>query len=97
MDGDPYLSVFRVLDDLRGADTVPPGASGTIHAAIDRLRADRAPPSHLGMAETLSTTLLRWHWATLRKDAPRDCFAGTVERIRAEWLDLPLPQAARVG
>ena len=88
----PYKAISGVLAEHCDARVVSPGAPGTVFEALDDLRHAGAPSEHVEMAERVSTTLHRLHWAVRHRDEPRrQLLTGQLQTLWHQWLDLSVP------
>ena len=90
-----YAEVYRVLDDLKSTGVACPGTPGVLFNAIDRLRADKAPPEHIRLAENLSVAVIRLEGAV--RHGRHDLAAKVrteIELLNSAWMDTPIALAA---
>ena len=91
-EGDAYLSVYQVLDDVCFARGVPVGSQGTLFAAIDGLRRACAPSEHIDLAERIAVAIHRLQWALRSgEDTEEETVREELQTLGASWLQIPIP------
>ena len=87
-----YGSVYQVLQDVDfERRALPPGTSGRMSAAIDRLRMFAAPFEQVRMAESLSLAIHKLEMALRgNNDVLADELREEIHKIGAEWMGVHL-------
>lgn len=90
-EGDAYLSVYQVLDEVCFARGIPVGSQGSLFAAIDGLRKAAAPSEHIVLAEQIAVAIHKLVWALRNGGNGEEAAREELQALGASWLRIPVP------
>lgn len=84
-----YGPISEFLAELQATQVMPVGAFGKMFTILDEMRAARAAPAQIAVAEKISVALHRLELARRRRDAEtEESLRGQLEILSQDWAEL---------